>query len=196
MVDPASELCELPSLSTGRLVLRPVGLGDLDLMVELNSDAAVMSYVRGRPASPDESAAEWRQRLAHQSDAGRGLGYWAGFEAGTFVGWWSASSFEGRSDISGIGYRLRAAGWGRGLATEGAQAMIRQAFSCRDIDRVVASTMAANTGSRRVLEKMGMTQYAAWAASPDRQQVPGWRHGEVAYELTRARWSPPAADGT
>ena len=59
-------------------------------MVDLNSDAAVMSYVRGRPASADESAAEWRQRLAHQSDAGRGLGYWAGFEAGTFVGWWSA----------------------------------------------------------------------------------------------------------
>ena len=186
VVDPASELCELPSLSTGRLVLRPVGVGDLDLMVDLNSDAAVMSYVRGRPASPDESAAEWRQRLAHQSDAGRGLGYWAGFEAGTFVGWWSASSFEGRPDISGIGYRLRAAGWGRGLATEGAQAMIRQAFSCPDIDRVVASTMAANTGSRRVLEKLGMTQYAAWAASPDRQQVPGWEHGEVAYELTRA----------
>ena len=33
--------------------------------------------------------------------------------------------------------------------------MIRQAFSCPDIDRVVASTMAANTGSRRVLEKLG-----------------------------------------
>ena len=163
-------------------------------MVDLNSDAAVMSYVRGRPASPDESAAEWRQRLAHQSDAGRGLGYWAGFEAGTFVGWWSASSFEGQSDISGIGYRLRPASWGRGLATEGAQAMIRQAFSCRDIDRVVASTMAANTGSRRVLEKLGMTQYAAWAASPDRRQVPGWQHGEVAYELPRARWSHHTSD--
>ena len=189
MVDPAPELCELPSLSTGRLVLRPVGVGDLDLMVDLNSDAAVMTYVRGRPASSDESAAKWRQRLAHQSDAGRGLGYWAGFEAGTFVGWWSASSFEGRSDISGVGYRLCAAGWGRGLATEGARAMIRQAFSCRDIDRVVASTMAANSGSRRVLEKVGMTQYASWAASPDRQRVPGRELGEVAYELTRVEWT-------
>jgi RimJ/RimL family protein N-acetyltransferase len=163
-------------------------------MVDLNSDAAVMSYVRGRPASPDESAAEWRQRLAHQSDAGRGLGYWAGFESGTFVGWWSASSFEGQSDISGIGYRLRPGSRARRLATEGARAMIRQAFSCRDIDRAVASTMAANTGSRRVLEKLGMTQYAAWAASPDRQQVPGWQRGEVAYELPRARWSHHTSD--
>jgi len=37
----------------------------------------------------------------------------------------------------------------------------RNPFSCRDIDRVFASTMAANTGSRRVLEKLGMTHVVA-----------------------------------
>ena len=110
------------------------------------------------------------------------------------MGWWSASSFEGRPEISGIGYRLRATGWGRGLATEGAEAMIRQAFSCRDVDRVVASTMAANTGSRRVLEKLGMTQNASWAAPQDRQHIPGWKLGEVAYELTRSEWTHPTAN--
>jgi RimJ/RimL family protein N-acetyltransferase len=160
-------------------------------MVDLNLDPAVMTYIHGRRATPDETAAEWRQRLDHQSDAARGLGYWAGFDAGAFVGWWSASSFEGRPEISGIGYRLRATGWGRGLATEGAKAMIRQAFSCRDIDRVFASTMAANTGSRRVLEKLGMTQNASWPASEDKQQIPGWEHGEVYYELTRTEWTNP-----
>ena len=170
-------------------MLRPIGVGDLDLLVDLNSDPAVMTHVRGRRATPDETAAEWRRRLDHQSDAARGLGYWAGFDAGTFVGWWSASSFEGRPEISGIGYRLRATEWGRGMATEGALAMIRQAFSCRDIDRVLASTMAANTGSRRVLEKVGMTHAASWTASEDKQQVPGWRQGEVSYELTRAEWT-------
>jgi RimJ/RimL family protein N-acetyltransferase len=172
-------------------VLRPVGVEDLDLMVDLNSDPAVMTYIQGRRATPDETAREWRQRLDHQSDAARGLGYWAGFDAGAFAGWWSASSFEGRPEISGIGYRLRATSWGRGLATEGAKAMIRQAFSCRDIDRVFASTMAANTGSRRVLEKSGMTQNASWAAPEDKRQIPGWKHGEVYYELTRAEWTHP-----
>ncbi|MBC2935175.1 GNAT family N-acetyltransferase [Nocardioides sp. zg-1228] len=194
VVAPASQHQTLPSLSTDRLVLRPVELGDLDLMVALNSDPAVMTYIRGRGATPDETAAEWRQRLDHQSDAARGLGYWAGFHAGVFVGWWSASSFEGRPEISGIGYRLRASGWGRGLASEGATVMIRQAFACRDIDRVFASTMAANAGSRRVLEKLGMTKYASGAVSQDRQEIPGWEHGEVAYELTRAKWSRPTLD--
>ena len=175
-------------------MLRPVEVVDLDLMVGLNSDPAVMTYIHGRPATPDETAAEWRQRLDHQSDAARGLGYWAGFDAGTFVGWWSASSFDGHPEMSGIGYRLRTTGRGRGLATEGAEAMVRQAFSCGDIDRVVASTMAANAGSRRVLKKLGMTQYASWAASQDRQRVPGWEHGEVAYELSRTEWTDRTPD--
>ena len=189
-----SQGCALPSLSTGRLTLRAVSVADLDLMVDLNSDPAVMTYIQGRAATPAETAAEWQQRLDHQSDVARGLGYWAGFDAGTFVGWWSASSFEAHPEISGIGYRLRSTEWGRGLATEGAEAMIRQAFSCRDVDRVVASTMAANTGSRRVLEKLGLTRYASWAAAPDRQQVLGWKHGEVAYELNRAGWTESIPD--
>ncbi|MCF6379770.1 GNAT family N-acetyltransferase [Nocardioides KLBMP 9356] len=175
-------------------MLRPVRVADLDLMVDLNADPEVMTYIQGRPAGPAETAAEWRQRLDHQSDVARGLGYWAGFEAGTFVGWWSASSFKGQPEISGIGYRLPVTGWGRGLATEGAEAMIRQAFSCGDIDRVVASTMAANTGSRRVLEKVGLKQYASWDAVPDRRQVVGWKDGEVGYELSRAGWTEPTAD--
>jgi len=191
VVDGASRQWALPELSTDRLVLRPVEVSDLDLLVDLNSDPAVMTFIRGRPATPDETAAEWQQRLDRQSDSARGLGYWAGFDAGSFVGWWSASSFEGRPEISGIGYRLRATGSGRGLATEGAEAMIRQAFSCRDIDRVFASTMTANTGSRRVLDKLGMTQTASEAASQDKQHIPGWEQGEVAYELTRAEWKRP-----
>ena len=188
MIGRPSRQWELPTLTTDRLVLRPVEAGDLALMVALNSDPAVMTFIRGRPATPDESATEWRQRLDHQSDPRRGLGYWAGFQAGAFVGWWSASSFEGRPDISGIGYRLHATGWGRGLATEGAKAMIRQAFICREIDRVFASTMTANTGSCRVLEKLGMMQTASKTASQDKQDIPGWEHGEVTYELTRTEW--------
>lgn len=186
-----SERTALPALSTDRLELRPVDFDDLDLLVDLNSDPLVMTYIRGRAATPDETAAEWRQRLEHQSDPSRGLGYWVGFDADTFVGWWSASLFEGRPEISGIGYRLCAAGWGRGLATEGARAMIRRAFACRDIGRVFATTMAANTGSRRVLEKLGMAHTATWTAQEEKQQIPGWKHGEVRYELTRAEWKRP-----
>ncbi len=177
----------LPTLTTKRLVLRPVTVDDLPLMVELNADPIVMRFIRGRAATAEETAAEWRQRLERQSDPARGLGYWSGFEAGTFVGWWSASCFAGRPETSGIGYRLGAAHWDRGLATEGARAMIGRAFACADVKQVYASTMAANTGSRRVLEKLGMRHAATWDAD-EKRDVPGWRDGEVGYQLDRAEW--------
>src|SRR4051812_18278306 len=186
MAEPPSNA--LPRLSTARLELVPVGPDHLDQMVDLNSDPAVMTYIRGRAATPAETMAEWRQRLEHQSDPARGLGYWAGYEAGTFVGWWSASSFAGRPEVSGVGYRLRSIGWERGLATEGACAMIGQAFGSQDVQEVVASTLAANAASRRVLEKLGMRATSSWAAPEERRDVPGQQGGEGGYVLTRGEW--------
>ncbi|WP_156411720.1 GNAT family N-acetyltransferase [Nocardioides sp. Soil805] len=187
MAETTPSPTRLPTLTTERLVLRPVTVDDLDLMGELNGDPAVMTFIRGRPATSDETADEWRQRLQRQSDPARGLGYWAGFEGPSFVGWWSASSFEGRSDVSGVGYRLTSESWGRGLATEGARMMVHQAFACDEVERVLASTMAANAGSRRVLEKLGMTHTSSWAAE-GKERVPGWEEGEVGYEFGRAEW--------
>ncbi len=185
MDDPS--VAVLPTLTTQRLVLRPVTADDLDLMIGLNTDPVVMTFVRGRAATAQETADEWRQRLERQSDPARGLGYWAGFEGPAFAGWWSASSFEGRPEVSGVGYRLTAAAWGRGLATEGARVMVDQAFARPEVDRVLASTMAAHNGSRRVLEKLGMAHAESWAAQ-GKEDVPGREHGEVGYELTRAAW--------
>ena len=177
----------LPALHTERLRLDPVDDAHLPLLVELNADPEVMRFILGRAATPEETAAEWSQRCDHQSDPTRGLGYWAGFVDDVFVGWWSASSFETDPTRSGTGYRLVRSAWGRGLATEGARAMVVQAFAAHTVERVVASTMAVNAGSRRVLEKAGLlhveTTYDVW-----RDPLPGADPGEAIYELTRAAW--------
>ncbi len=173
------------TLHTARLALEPVTDEHLPVMVELNSDPEVMAFILGRAATPEETYAEWRRRLDHQSDVARGLGYWAGFEDGTFVGWWSASTFEGRPELSGVGYRLRRDAWGRGLATEGARRMVEQAFADPRVERVVASTMAVNLGSRAVLEKAGFRHTDTWHQEWD-EPIPGAEQGEVGYELSRA----------
>ena len=173
-------------LRTDRLDLESVTDDHLPLLVELNSDPQVMAFILGRSATPEETYAEWRRRLDHQSDAARGLGYWAGFEDGQFVGWWSASAFEGRPELSGVGYRLRRSAWGRGLATEGARRMVEQAFADPQVERVVASTMAVNVGSRRVLEKLGFRHTDTWHQEWD-DPIPGSEQGEVAYTLTRQK---------
>lgn len=175
------------TLRTQRLVLEPLTDEHLPLLVELNSDPEVMTFILGRAATPEETYAEWRRRLDHQSDAARGLGYWAGLAEGTFVGWWSASAFAGRPELSGVGYRLRREAWGRGLATEGARRMVDQAFADPAVEQVVASTMAINHGSRRVLEKVGFRHTDSWH-DQEEEPIPGSEQGDLGYAISRAAW--------
>jgi RimJ/RimL family protein N-acetyltransferase len=55
-----------------------------------------------------------------------------------------------------IGWRLSADHWGQGLATEGAQSMVRHAFEVKRIEDLVSFTTSCNLRSRRVMEKLGM----------------------------------------
>jgi RimJ/RimL family protein N-acetyltransferase len=56
-----------------------------------------------------------------------------------------------------IGWRLALWAQGRGLATEGASGVINYAFNTLGLRELVAITVPANTASRRVMEKLGMT---------------------------------------
>jgi RimJ/RimL family protein N-acetyltransferase len=172
----------LPALTTARLRLRPMSDADLPASIALNSDPEVMAYILGRPATPEETAAEWAERLGERTDVRRGLGYWAGFEHGAFVGWWGASAFARDRRLSSIGYRLARSAWGRGLATEGAVAMVLQARDAPGVERVVASTMVVNAASRRVLEKAGLTLVRTVVRQWD-DPIDGWELGEAEYEL-------------
>ena len=174
----------LPTLHAERLRLEPVADEHLDLLVDLNADPEVMRYILGRAATPEETHEEWAERRGPRTDTARGLGYWLGFVDGEFVGWWSASSFAADPAVSGVGYRLRRSAWGLGYATEGARVVIRQAFADPGIDRVLASTMAVNAGSRAVLAKLGLRHTDTWVREWE-EPIPGWEQGEVLYELTR-----------
>jgi RimJ/RimL family protein N-acetyltransferase len=65
-----------------------------------------------------------------------------------------------------LGYRLYPAFWGRRLATEGARALSASAFERLHLDRVVATTMAGNVGSWRVLENCGMRRVRTFRDAP------------------------------
>jgi len=86
-----------------------------------------------------------------------------------------------------LGYRLLPEAWGLGYATEGARALIGHAFTELNLARVVATTMALNLASRRVLEKAGLslvrTFLAVWPG-----YIEGAEHGDVEYAVGRAAW--------
>lgn len=102
-----------------------------------------------------------------------------------FVGWFCL--FPESNTTAEIGYRLRRKDWGQGLATEGASALVNWGFGAAGYDKIVACTMAANRGSRRVMEKIGMSY--ARTVTFNSGPVPGSEHGEVWYELTRSEWN-------
>jgi RimJ/RimL family protein N-acetyltransferase len=68
------------------------------------------------------------------------------------------------------------------LASEGASAMVAIGFAEMGFARIVASTMAVNSASRRVLEKAGLG-HMRWRAP-----LPGSEFGEVEYEIAREDW--------
>lgn len=101
---------------------------------------------------------------------------------------WPGAS-PGDTSVVSLGYRLRASAWGHGYATEGARALVRRAFTELGVSQIVATTMAVNIASRRVLEKAGLTYtrtvYLDW---PD--PLPGNEHGDVEYQLDRGEFRP------
>lgn len=194
-----------------RLALRRLAFTDTDVdnVVSLDADPRVMRYL-DHPKTRTEVAHEVLPALIALSSHHPAFGTWAAEtrtrDGGEFVGWlilrpvspadgpmveWPTAP-PGHTSTVMLGYRLRRAAWGRGYATEGARALVRYAFTTdthdRPVQRIVATTMAVNAGSRRVLEKAGLrhlrTVHLNW---PD--PLPGTEHGDVEYEITRAQWS-------
>ena len=141
-------------LETPRLVLRAFTSDDVDLLVDLDGDPEVMRYLNGGiPSSCDFI----EQRMIPLVTSYEGaFGFWAAHRKpeGEFVGWFSLRRTD--ADVAALGYRLRRAAWGQGLATEGSRALIAKAFDELGITRVWASTYQDNIASQRVMEKSGM----------------------------------------
>jgi len=186
-------------LETERLSLRRFTAGDADLLIELDSDPAVMRYLTGGEATAPETV---RERHLPSIIAGYErwdgeLGLFAAHErdGGAFVGWFCLRpEADGPRDEAELGYRLRQASWGRGYATEGSRALLHQGFTGLGVRRAWGATMAVNRGSRHVMEKLGMTLAGTLPTPPDMERVEGAEHGGVRYEITREQWERVAAD--
>jgi RimJ/RimL family protein N-acetyltransferase len=120
----------------------------------MNSDPAVMRYFPALLTREESDAAA--DRIGELLER-RGFTLYAAEFRDTaefigFIGLWVPSFM----DVVEIGWRLAPAWWNRGLATEGARAVLRTAFEDLGLTEVVAFTVPANLPSRRVMEKIGM----------------------------------------
>lgn len=185
-----------PTLRTERLLLVPLADRHLDLEVHLDSDLEVLRYLDARTPTRDEVAATHQRRMAMASKVD-GLGFWMAHlsdreDEGEFVGLMMLPSAHGPDQpddptVCDLGYRLVRRYWRQGLASEASRALLRHAFDTVGQSRVIAQTMAANTGSIGVMRAIGMRYVRTYHPQFD-DPLPDAHLGEVEYEMTRAMW--------
>ena len=186
-------------LETDRLVLRQFTEADAELLFELDSDPEVMRYIGKTVYTVEEQRERLHDRIFPHYARHAARGGWAALEkpALDFIGWFmfrpstdaifaKDAGWDRPSDIE-VGYRLRRAAWGRGLATEGARALVKLGLDDPDVTCVVACAMIANAASCRVLEKAGLRPVREFP-------LPGYDGLDRSYALCRAGCSPPGCE--
>ncbi|MEV6209081.1 GNAT family N-acetyltransferase [Kitasatospora sp. NPDC051914] len=180
-------------LETERLTLRRFTADDADLLIELDSDPAVMRYLTGgSPTAPELVRERYLPNiLAGYERWGGDLGLFAAHEkdGGAFIGWFILRPEpQGPLDEVELGYRLRQAAWGKGYATEGSRALLGKAFTELGVRMVWAETMSVNHGSRNIMEKLEMALADTIPTPSDMEMIEGAEHGGVRYEITKEQW--------
>jgi RimJ/RimL family protein N-acetyltransferase len=151
------------ALRTPRLLLRRWRPDDEEPMVAINRDPEVTEFLN-RPVDEAATAAFLAKTFAHWDE--HGFGHWA-IEAG-----------EGEGDLAGhllgfagvayptflpelatrpeLGWRLGRSAWGRGYATEAAEAARDDAFTRLALPELISIIHPENVRSQRVAAKLGM----------------------------------------
>jgi RimJ/RimL family protein N-acetyltransferase len=143
---------------TQRVLLRCFHVADLDAMAAVFGDPEVMRF------GPGPQSREWVQGWLRGclEDYYRkwGFGLWAVVHKSDhrvigFCGLTRFDDIDGQPEIE-IGYRLARAFWGRGLATEAAEAVRDHALGVLVLPRLVSIIDPHNEASIRVATKIGL----------------------------------------
>lgn len=148
------------TLKTDRLLLRHWLPADRAPFARINADPAVVEFLPS-PLTRIESDALIDRIESHFEQHGFGL-YAAELKSsGECIGFigLSVPAFDAHfTPCVEIGWRLASGNWGRGLALEGARAVVRHAFHSLNLPALVSFTVPANLRSIRVMEKLGMAR--------------------------------------
>jgi ribosomal-protein-alanine N-acetyltransferase len=146
----------MPVVETARLLLRPLGPGDLERHhAVVGSDPRVTWEGEARTLAESRAYLETHHR--HWDE--HGFGMWAAIEqvSGAFLGHAGLQYLEDTGDVQ-VGYYLGQAAWGRGIATETGRAAVRYGFEILGLPHIVAVVRPQNRASQKVLAKLGLRQ--------------------------------------
>jgi len=145
-----------PSLSTARLLLKPLGFDDAAKVQEYAGSAEVAATTSSIPHPyPDGAALAWIQThpILFETGAGAVFGI---FQEGQGLIGCIGLGVDRESRNAELGYWIGQPFWSRGYATEAAHIVVAFGFAYFALHKIHAKCMASNLRSVRVLEKIGM----------------------------------------
>lgn len=150
----------LMEIHTERLLLRQWRTEDRQPFSAMNADPEVMRYFPAPLTHGQSDAMADRCQMFLEK---RGWGLWAVEVKAerAFIGFVGLSVPVADLPFMPcveIGWRLAAAAWGKGYATEAARAALRVGFVDLQFAEIVSFTSVINARSRAVMERLGMTQ--------------------------------------
>lgn len=174
-------------LRTERLSLRPFTMDDLDFVADVRSRPDVVRYLYEGVEDRAGAAEALRKRLSRTglARAGDALHLLMRDGDGRPVGdvlliWLSEEHRSGE-----IGYVIHPDHAGNGYATEGSRLMLRLGFEELGLHRIIGRIDARNTGSARVLERLGMRREAHFVRN---EWVKGEWVDEAVYAMLDEEW--------
>ena len=174
----------VPVIETPRLILREWLPEDTEPFIAMNQDKDVMEFFPNL-LTVSETLAMIERIKQHFSTYGFGLYAIEDKTDKQFIGFTGLSTITFQSYFTPcieVGWRLKKNAWGKGFATEAAQACLTQGFEALQLDKIVSFTATINHRSEKVMQRIGMTLTGQF----DHPRVPATsilcRH--VLYEIT------------
>ena len=143
-------------IETERLYFRKFELDDLPQLIEQRTDPDMYRYLGGtRMQNPEALAKRIRFYMSCYDSHGFGMCPMFLKETGEMIGAAGLQPLEDTGEIE-VGYSVIKALWGKGIGTEAARGWMEFGFNNFGLERIVAVAVVGNTGSTRIMEKLGM----------------------------------------
>ncbi len=144
------------TLTSERLVLRPLRAADADALFAIFSDSAVTRYWSSTAWTTMQQARDYIAAAAEGLASGSALRLGIELAAsGELVGQAALYAFQPANRRCDAGYALARAHWGKGYVSEAMTALLEHGFGALDLNRVEADIDPRNTASARALTRLG-----------------------------------------
>ncbi|PFA22563.1 MULTISPECIES: GNAT family N-acetyltransferase [Bacillus cereus group] len=146
-----------PMLYTNRLILRGINISDIFDIYEYASDKEMTTYTVWNPHTTLDDTKLFVNSILNQYAQGEFAAFGMELQMEKkLIGTCGFITYDPKEHKAELAYALSRKYWGRGLATEAAQAFLEYGFTELHFNRIEAGCHTRNRQSEKVMKRLGM----------------------------------------